>query len=45
MDIPPVASVDPALLRHAMAWRLHHRRWREISTAAAEFPLTMMATL
>jgi hypothetical protein len=44
MDIPPVASVDPTLLRHAMARRLHHRRWRETSTVAAELPLTMAAT-
>jgi len=43
MDIPPVASVDPTLLRHAMARRLHHRRWHEMSTAAAELPLTMVA--
>jgi hypothetical protein len=35
LDIPPVASVDPTLL--------HHRRWREMSTAAADFPLTMVA--
>jgi hypothetical protein len=43
MDVPPVASVDPPLLRHAMVRRLHHRRWREMSTAAAELPLTMVA--
>jgi hypothetical protein len=43
MDIPPVASVDPTLLRHAMARRLHHRLGREMSTAAAELPLTMVA--